>query len=50
MTLVNYQAMTLKQLRRYVLTHRDNIAAFHVYYLVVCIAEDIFDKCNHLFP
>jgi hypothetical protein len=31
MTLVNYQAMTLKELRRYVLTHRNDIAAFHAY-------------------
>ena len=31
MTLVNYQAMTLKELRRYVLTHREDIAAFHAY-------------------
>ncbi|MEI6445440.1 MAG: hypothetical protein WCO29_20505 [Nostocales cyanobacterium ELA583] len=28
MTLVNYQAMTLKELRRYILTHREDIAAF----------------------
>ena len=31
MTLVNYQGMTLKELRRYVLTHREDIAAFHAY-------------------
>lgn len=31
MTLVNYQSMTLKELRRYVLTHREDIAAFHAY-------------------
>ena len=31
MTLVNYQAMTLKELRRYVLTHREDIAAFYAY-------------------
>ena len=31
MTLVNYQAMTLKELRRYILTHREDIAAFHAY-------------------
>ncbi|MFM7407126.1 MAG: DUF6887 family protein [Cuspidothrix sp.] len=31
MTLVNYQAMSLKELRRYVLTHREDIAGFHAY-------------------
>jgi hypothetical protein len=31
MTLVNYQAMTLKEIRRYVLTHREDIVAFHAY-------------------
>jgi hypothetical protein len=31
MTLVNYQTMTLKELRRYVLTHREDIKAFHAY-------------------
>ncbi|BAZ88284.1 MULTISPECIES: hypothetical protein [Aphanizomenonaceae] len=31
MTLVNYQAMTLKELRHYILTHREDIAAFHAY-------------------
>jgi hypothetical protein len=31
MTLVNYKAMTLKELRRYILTHREDIAAFHAY-------------------
>ncbi|MFM2061249.1 MAG: hypothetical protein RLZZ507_919 [Cyanobacteriota bacterium] len=31
MNLVNYQAMTLKELRRYVLTHREDIAAFQAY-------------------
>lgn len=31
MTLVNYQAMSLKELRRYILTHREDIAAFHAY-------------------
>jgi hypothetical protein len=31
MTLVNYKAMTLKELRRYILTHREDISAFHAY-------------------
>lgn len=31
MTFVNYQAMTMKELRRYVLTHREDIKAFHAY-------------------
>jgi len=31
MTPVNYSLMTLKELRRYVLDHRDNIDAFQVY-------------------
>ncbi|MCC5634753.1 hypothetical protein LC593_02600 [Nostoc sp. CHAB 5844] len=31
MTVAKYQAMSLNQLRRYVLTHREDIEAFHVY-------------------
>ncbi|TAE60713.1 MAG: hypothetical protein EAZ76_06175 [Nostocales cyanobacterium] len=27
----NFQCMNLKELRRYVLTHREDIAAFHAY-------------------
>ncbi|MBD2169344.1 hypothetical protein H6G04_33835 [Calothrix membranacea FACHB-236] len=31
MTTVNYEAMSLDELRRYVLTHREDIVAFQVY-------------------
>jgi hypothetical protein len=31
MTTTKYQAMSLNELRRYVLTHREDITAFHVY-------------------
>ncbi|NER94901.1 MAG: hypothetical protein F6J86_13860 [Symploca sp. SIO1B1] len=31
MTLANYNAMSLDELRQYVLTHREDINAFHVY-------------------
>ena len=31
MTLANYNAMSLDELRQYVLTHRADINAFHVY-------------------
>lgn len=31
MTSANYQTMGLDELRQYVLTHRENIQAFHVY-------------------
>ncbi|BAZ29457.1 hypothetical protein NIES4074_19030 [Cylindrospermum sp. NIES-4074] len=31
MTLAKYQAMNLDELRRYVLTHREDIEAFHAY-------------------
>ncbi|KYC39877.1 hypothetical protein WA1_28320 [Scytonema hofmannii PCC 7110] len=31
MTLANYEAMNLDELRQYVLTHREDISAFHVY-------------------
>ncbi|BAY97560.1 hypothetical protein NIES37_15020 [Tolypothrix tenuis PCC 7101] len=31
MTTVNYDAMNLDELRRYVLTHREDIVAFQVY-------------------
>jgi hypothetical protein len=31
MTLVNYNQMSLDELRRYVLTHREDINAFHIY-------------------
>ena len=31
MTVAKYQAMNLNELRRYVLTHREDIEAFHVY-------------------
>jgi hypothetical protein len=31
MTLFNYNQMSLDELRRYVLTHREDINAFHVY-------------------
>lgn len=31
MTLVNYDAMSLDELRQYVLTHREDINAFQVY-------------------
>lgn len=31
MTLPNYEAMNLDELRQYVLTHREDINAFHVY-------------------
>lgn len=31
MTVAKYQAMSLNQLRQYVLTHREDIEALHVY-------------------
>jgi hypothetical protein len=31
MTSANYETMELDELRQYVLTHRENIQAFHVY-------------------
>lgn len=31
MTSANYQTMGLEELRQYVLTHRENIEAFHAY-------------------
>ena len=31
MTSANYETMRLDELRQYVLTHRENIQAFHVY-------------------
>jgi hypothetical protein len=31
MTSVSYETMSLDELRQYVLTHRENIQAFHVY-------------------
>lgn len=31
MTAVNYDAMSLDELRRYVLAHREDVAAFHTY-------------------
>jgi hypothetical protein len=31
MTSTNYETMDLDELRQYVLTHRENIQAFHVY-------------------
>jgi hypothetical protein len=31
MTSANYETMGLDELRQYVLTHRENIQAFHVY-------------------
>lgn len=31
MSAANYDAMSLDELRRYVLTHREDVAAFHVY-------------------
>jgi hypothetical protein len=31
MTLANYNAMSLDELRQYVLTHREDVNAFHVY-------------------
>ncbi len=31
MTSANYESMELDELRQYVLTHRENIQAFHVY-------------------
>lgn len=31
MTLVNYDTMSLDELRQYVLTHREDIDAFHIY-------------------
>lgn len=31
MTVLNYDAMSLDELRRYMLTHREDIEAFHVY-------------------
>jgi hypothetical protein len=31
MTSVNYETMELNELRQYILTHRENIQAFHVY-------------------
>lgn len=31
MTAANYDAMNLNELRRYVLTHREDIDAFHAY-------------------
>ena len=31
MTSANYETMDLNELRQYILTHRDNIQAFHVY-------------------
>jgi hypothetical protein len=31
MTIVNFEAMNLDELRQYVLTHREDIRAFHVY-------------------
>ncbi|NET56718.1 MAG: hypothetical protein F6K47_11295 [Symploca sp. SIO2E6] len=31
MTLTNYNTMNLDELRQYVLTHREDINAFHVY-------------------
>ncbi|QIR40559.1 hypothetical protein HCG51_30300 [Tolypothrix sp. PCC 7910] len=31
MTTVNYEAMSLDELRRYILTHREDIVAFQVY-------------------
>ena len=31
MTLANYDAMSLDELRQYVLTHREDVNAFHVY-------------------
>ncbi len=31
MTAANYDAMNLDELRRYVLTHREDINAFHAY-------------------
>lgn len=31
MTLANYDAMSLDELRQYVLTHREDVDAFHVY-------------------
>lgn len=31
MTAVKYDAMSLDELRRYVLTHREDVAAFHSY-------------------
>ena len=31
MTLISYETMNLDELRQYVLNHRENIQAFHVY-------------------
>ncbi|MBD1927107.1 hypothetical protein H6F74_12745 [Trichocoleus sp. FACHB-90] len=31
MTAANYNAMNLDELRRYVLTHREDVDAFHIY-------------------
>lgn len=31
MTSVNYETMELNELRQYVLTHRENLQAFHIY-------------------
>jgi hypothetical protein len=31
MTSVSYETMSLDELRQYVLTHRENIQAFHIY-------------------
>lgn len=31
MTSINYEAMSLDELRQYVLSHREDIAAFHQY-------------------
>lgn len=31
MTAANYNAMGLDELRRYVLTHREDVTAFHIY-------------------
>lgn len=31
MTLANYEAMDLDELRRYVLTHREDLNALHIY-------------------
>lgn len=31
MTSVNYESMNLDELRQYVLTHQEDISAFHIY-------------------
>jgi hypothetical protein len=45
MTAANYETMGLDELRQYVLTHRENVQAFHVY---VDRSKRVFEKSNLL--